>query len=90
LSNSDVRQIDDLGTETERIDGYIVDAEMPYWVGGANWQVLGTNMIYFAFKGSQCHGVANSDDGMIIWSDEGWCDPDLAWTALVNTYSQDD
>ena len=84
------RRVDDFGAEVKRVGGYAIVALMPYWVGGETWTLEDQAPVSFAFVGSKCHGISNHDDGNILWDDEGFDDPDLAWTSFVRTYSQED
>ncbi len=81
-----LEQIDSLD-ERAKPEDYKITTDFPYWVGGSRWTIEAKTKVTFLFRGHMCHGISNHEDGNILWNEEGWCDPDLAWADFVKSYS---
>ncbi len=83
-------QIDALDDRAKPED-YKVTAEFPYWTSEedgncSSWVLVQQTKVTFLFRGLVCHGISNHEDGMILWNEEGWCDPDVAWADFIKSY----
>ena len=87
----DLEQIDSLD-ERAKPEDYKITAELPYWIAEidgneSGWVLDSHTKVTFLFRGTMCHGISNHEDGKILWNEEGWNDPDVAWADFVKSYN---